>query len=114
MKESTKCALNSMNYFFLREVFNKNKEDIDFEERLRICMKEELSLFLNAISKENWSEEFTKIVKTELSEGEYLEDNDVDTIRKKFENAIKDICSEEDSYLVEKYIDIVNQILGEE
>lgn len=108
MKESINRSLSSMNYIFLREAFEKNKE----ESEIRVIILEELTLFLGSISKEEWSEEFKEIVRTELDEGSYLEDENLNIkdIEEKFSKTIKHILYEEDIKLVSKYMEIVKEI----
>lgn len=105
MKKSIQCSLNTMNYLFLREVFNKN-QDSD----IRDIVLQELSLFLKALSKEEWTKEFKEITKTELSEGDYLEELNANEAERLINKAIKDICYEEDPKLLSKYIEIVEEI----
>lgn len=110
MKESIMCALSTMNYLFLREVFKRNESEILEESELRCVVIEDLSMFLARISKEDWDSDFKALVKTELSEGSYLEDRNIESVRKLFKSAIKDICRETDDTLVNKYMNIVKEI----
>lgn len=109
MKKSTECALSTMNYIFLREVFNKNSDE---ESEIRVILFEELNLFLGNLSSEEWTLEFKELVKIELDEGGYLEDSNLtmDMIENLFNETIKNICYEEDLNLASKYMDIVREI----
>lgn len=112
MKKSVINALSSMNYLFLKEVF---KDEFDSKVRdsyYKFIICEELNLFLRSLSEDDWSEDFKKIVKIELSEGSYLDNvnGNLSLIENKFKEAIIRICDQEDLILLEKYMSIVKSI----
>lgn len=123
MDKISKQALNSMNYFFLREVFQKNEvskrmsEEIENSRALgeksdniykRLIL--EIEAFLRLISKEELSADMIEIFSSELEEGDYMADLSFDEVKEMFANAIKEILGYQDEVLLSKYINIANTV----
>lgn len=121
MNELMKTSINSMNYFFLKEVFAENnfmkEASREIEERhsgekgynAYLGMLCELDLFLREIVK-NWDKEVEDIVFSEMDEGGYLEDLSIEDAREKLEEAVEYILQCEFDELIEKYMGVVKRV----
>ena len=123
LKKMYKTALVSMNYFFLQIIFrdknnqnnnqnNNQKDDKIFGINTHIydMVKCELRLFLDALAKENLSEEVSILFKEELIVGEYLSNKSLGEIEFLFEKGIIDIFEEEYPELLDFYMNLVESI----
>lgn len=120
LKKMYKTALVSMNYFFLQIIFrdrnnqnNNQKDDKVFGINTHIydMVKCELILFLDALAKENLSEEVSILFKEELIIGEYLSNKSLKEIEFLFEKGIIDIFEEEYPELLDFYMNLVESII---
>lgn len=116
-------SLNSMNYFFLREVFQKNKVSKEMSDQIEssrifgevsdnlyLRVIDEIEVFLKEISANELTEEIISVLSTELEEGGYIEGLSFDTIKELFNNAIESILGYEDEVLLDKYLSIARRI----
>lgn len=116
-------SVNSMNYFFLREVFQKNKNSKEMSDELEssrilgdtrdnlyLRVIEELSVFLKEISDNELSEEIIGVLSTELEEGGYMEGLSFDTVKELFNDSIENILGYQDEVLLDKYLSIASRI----
>ena len=120
MKELMAVSVNSMNYFFLKEVFSENNTMKEYSNDLstsRCVVKgydlygahiSELSLFLEKLV-ENWNEDIENIILTEMSEGDYLDDLSMEEIEKLLRESIAYICGVENNKILERYLDVVEK-----
>ena len=95
-----------MNYFFLREVFNKQ---ISSDNVSNIVLSE-LDVLLREISKEDLTEEMIEIISTELDEGDYMSDYSFEEVETMFKEAINRVLGCDNDKLFAKYINIAKKI----
>lgn len=123
MNKIAKQTVNSMNYFFLREVFQKNKLDKEISNKIEtsrileetsdslyLRVLEEISTFLRFVSEEDLSQDMIDIISLELEEGNYMNDLSFDIVREMFEKTIQYILGYEDKILLDKYISIADDV----
>ena len=120
LKKMYKTALSSMNYFFLQIIFRdkvykndkqysnqKNNMIFGIDTHLYDIVKCELRIFLEALAKENLSEEVSILFKEELIIGEYLSGKSLGEIEYLFETGIFEIFGEDYPELLEFYMQLV-------
>ena len=111
MNELMRTAINSMNYFFLKETFseiNKVKECIGDNMDNHFMGKgynlyeahiEELSLFLPELVN-NYDETVEEIITIEMEEGSYVDDLTLDEVKEKLESSIEFILGDKNDEVV--------------
>lgn len=112
-------AFNSMNYFFLREVFNKqicnkiNSNEMEVKnivDNMFNVVLSELDVFLTEISKEDLTEEMIEIIATELDEGDYMSNHSFNEVEIMFKESINKILGYDNDKLFNEYINIARNV----
>ena len=118
MNKLMKSAVNSMNYFFLKETFSERNfvkeahESGTFSGKgydLYEALIDELSSFLSELV-ECWNDGVEEIIFCELYEGGYIDDLSIGEVEQKFKNSIKYLFEDEYVELLDKYMDVARKV----
>lgn len=108
LKKLYKNALVSINYFFLKIVFNeKDILKCNISNQIYESVRCELSTLLETIKKEGLNEEVCILFKEELNSSNYLEGKSKAEIKNYFRKAISDMFGHEYPELFEFYTELI-------
>lgn len=107
-------AISSMNYFFLKEVFEegdaiserlKLKSDFAYEKLIS-----EIGFFLESIDESYIDDDIREIISIEMYEGDYLKNLSMEEISDTLSKGIEDICGYANISAARVYIKIASNV----
>lgn len=122
MNKLMKSAVNSMNYFFLKETFSEKNfvkevhESDTFSGKgydLYEALIDELSSFLSELV-ECWNDGVEEIIFCELYEGGYIDDLSIKEVEQKFKKSIYYLFEDEYTELLNKYMNVAIKVKSKE